>query len=152
MIEQSSTGNPLSNAIDSSLSVSVRVDATGFVGFANTGYKGVPVQDVEYWSSFHMLGEYEGPIVLRLVGSENERVYASQSVNVSSTGREWTQYETSFVAEKSLVGENEWQLLFDSGIALGHPLEFALVQLFPPTLNDRYVDCLRTRLITGRTV
>ncbi|KAL4736549.1 Arabinosidase A [Aspergillus similis] len=128
---------PLSAAITSSLSVSVRADAKGLVGFANTGYSGFTVLNQTYWTSFYMKGEYSGTVLLRLTGRDSGTVYASQNLTVKSTGSKWTQYETSFEASESHVAENEWQLLFDAVTARGHPLHFGLVQLFPPTYKNR---------------
>ncbi|KAL4990014.1 Arabinosidase A [Aspergillus falconensis] len=128
---------PVSTAITSSLSVSVRADAKGLVGFANTGYNGITVLDQTYWTSFYMKGEYSGTVVLRLTGTYSGIVYGSRNLTVRSSGGNWTQYEASFSARESDVAENEWQLLFDSAIAKGHPLHFGLVQLFPPAYKNR---------------
>ncbi|KAL4748188.1 Arabinosidase A [Aspergillus terricola var. indicus] len=128
---------PLSAAITSSLSVSVRADAKGLVGFANTGYNGITVLKQTYWTSFYMKGEYSGTVLLRLTGTDSGTVHGSRNLTVKSTGGKWTQYETSFEASESHVAENEWQLLFDAATARGHPLHFGLVQLFPPTYKNR---------------
>ncbi|KAL4814667.1 Arabinosidase A [Aspergillus spinulosporus] len=128
---------PLSAAITSSLSISVQADAKGLVGFANTGYNGIPVLKQIYWTSFYMKGEYSGPVVLRLTGTDSGTVYGSRNLTVKSTGGKWTQYEARFEASESHVAENEWQLLFDAATARGHPLHFGLVQLFPPTYKNR---------------
>ncbi|KAL4995142.1 glycoside hydrolase superfamily [Aspergillus recurvatus] len=130
-----SPSNPVSAAIKSSLSVSVRADAKGLVGFANTGYNGITVLNQTYWTSFYMKGEYSGTVVVRLTGTDSGIVHGSRNLTVGSSGGKWTQYEASFNASWSDVAENEWQLLFDADIARGHPLHFGLVQLFPPTAN-----------------
>jgi alpha-N-arabinofuranosidase len=134
---------PLSAAIKSSLSVSVRADAKGLVGFANTGYNGITVLKQTYWTSFYMKGEYSGTVLLRLTGTDSGTVYGSRNLSVKSTGGKWTQYETTFEANESYVAENEWQLLFDAATAKGHPLHFGLVQLFPPTYKNRLVHFSR---------
>ncbi|KAL4782896.1 glycoside hydrolase superfamily [Aspergillus varians] len=134
-ITQSPT--PLNDAIRSTLSLSVRGGAEGFVGFANIGYDGVPVQNATYWSSFWMMGDYSGTVMLRLVGTESGIVYASHNLTVNSTRHNFEQYEARFNATASPVGENEWQVLVDSGLARSHILKFGLVQLFPPTFRDR---------------
>ncbi|KAL4901135.1 Arabinosidase A [Aspergillus multicolor] len=132
-----SPNNPVSDAIKSSLSVSVRADAKGLVGFANTGYNGITVLEQSYWTSFYMMGEYAGAVVLRLIGTNNDNVYASRNITVRSTSSRWSKYETKFDARASDVAENEWQLLFDATVARGHPMRFGLVQLFPPTYKNR---------------
>ncbi|KAL4928194.1 alpha-L-arabinofuranosidase A [Aspergillus undulatus] len=129
--------HPLSAAIKSTLSVSVRADAKGFVGFANTGYNGIPVMNATYTTSFYMCGDYTGHVMIRLVGSESGIVYAARNISVRSTSKRFQLHEATFDARASLVAENEWQVLFDAGKARGHPLRFGLVQLFPPTFNDR---------------
>ncbi|KAL4939592.1 hypothetical protein BDV06DRAFT_214159 [Aspergillus oleicola] len=127
----------LSTSITSSLSVSVLANAKGLVGFANTGYNGVPVSYETYTTSFYMSGDYSGQVLIQLVGSESGIVYASRNLSVRSTSQRFQLHEATLEAKASLVAENEWQVLFDSGEARGHPLRFGLVQLFPPTLNDR---------------
>ncbi|KAL4911845.1 glycoside hydrolase superfamily [Aspergillus aurantiobrunneus] len=136
-VELHESSTALSDAINSSLSVSVHADATGYVGFANVGYNGVPVRNQTYSCSFWMMGDYHGTLMLRLVETESGRVHASHNMSAWTSSEEFTLHETSFEASASDVRDNEWQLLFDSGKARGHILKFALVQLFPPTWDDR---------------
>jgi alpha-L-arabinofuranosidase len=133
------TSNPLSSAITSSLKISVPSGATGFLGFANTGYNGVPVFETTYANYFWMKGTYSGIVTLKLVGSESEVVYASQNITVNSNSSAFSYYETSFSSTESPDGNNEWQLLFDASKVAGSSLNFGLVQLFPPTYNNRYI-------------
>ncbi|KAL4809877.1 glycoside hydrolase superfamily [Aspergillus unguis] len=128
---------PVSPAIQSSLAVLARGDAEGLVGFANIGYDGVPVDDALYRTSFYMKGDYEGPVVLRLVGTENGTVYGSRNLTVTSSKQTWEKHQTTIEAKASDVGANEWQVLFDAAIAKGKILKFGLVELFPPTFNNR---------------
>ncbi|KAL2867342.1 alpha-L-arabinofuranosidase A [Aspergillus lucknowensis] len=129
--------NAVSDAITSSLAVSIWPDARGYVGFANTGYNGVPVQEVEYRCEFWMMGDYSGKIMLRLVGSGNGEVYAEHNVTVRGEWGRFKRFETTFRSEASRDGDNEWQLLFDSQRVKGDVMNFGLVQLFPPTYHDR---------------
>ncbi|TQB75004.1 hypothetical protein MPDQ_003800 [Monascus purpureus] len=131
------TSNPLSSAITSSLKVSAPSNATGSVGFANTGYAGVPVLATQYTNSFWMKGKYSGTVTLRLVGTSSGNVYASHDITVASTDSKFTYYNTSFTSQASPDGNNEWQLLFDGSKVAGSSLNFALVQLFPPTFRSR---------------
>lgn len=137
------TSNPLSAAITSTLEVSVPSGATGSVGFANTGYDGVPTLDTTYANYFYMKGEYSGDITLRLVGSESGIVYASHDITVDSNSTAFSYYETSFTSTQSLDANNEWQLLFNASQVAGSSLNFGLVQLFPPTYHSRYVTLER---------
>lgn len=133
------TSNPLSSAITSSLKVTIPADTTGYVGFANTGYLGVPVQAAKYENYFWIKGKYSGKVNLRLVGTSSGIVYASHNITVYSKDSKFTYYETSFTSSASPDGNNEWQLLFDGSEVAGNSLNFGLVQLFPPTYHSRYV-------------
>lgn len=133
------TSNPLSTAITSSLKVSVPSGTTGYVGFANTGYNGVPVLETTYDNYFWIKGTYSGTVTLQLVGSGSGNVYASHNITVDSNSTAFTYYEASFTSTESPDGSNEWQLLFDATEVAGSSLNFGLVQLFPPTYHNRYV-------------
>ncbi|KAB8231258.1 alpha-N-arabinofuranosidase A [Aspergillus alliaceus] len=128
---------PVSKAITSSLTVQVPDGETKYVGFANTGYKGVPVVNATYQSEFWMLGDYSGTIILQLVGSESGVVYASHNLTVENTRVDFTRYETKFNSTASPDGNNEWRLLFDGSKVAGSWLNFGLIQLFPPTYHSR---------------
>lgn len=131
------TSEPLSSAITSSLKVSVPSGATGYVGFANEGYDGVPVLDATYDNYFYMKGDYSGTVNLRLVGNSSGIVYADHNITVASTTSNFTYYETSFTSSVSADANNVWQLRFDASKVAGSSLNFGLVQLFPPTYNSR---------------
>lgn len=129
--------SPVSDAITSSLIVSVPDGATEYVGFANTGYMGVPVMNHTYRSSFWMKGDYSGTVNLQLIGSVSGIVYADHNLTVESTSSKFKQFETSFNSTKSPDGDNEWHLTFDGSKVAGSSLNFGLIQLFPPTYNGR---------------
>lgn len=131
------TSKPVSEAIKSSLKVDVPDKTTGFVGFANTGYNGVPVTNSTYQSSFWMMGDYSGPINLKLFGSQNGSVYANHNLTVDSTTSKFRQFNTTFNSTASPDGENEWQLTFDGSKVAGDSLYFGYIELFPPTFNGR---------------
>ncbi|KAF7596210.1 hypothetical protein BBP40_002742 [Aspergillus hancockii] len=127
----------VSEAITSSLGIQVPLGETGQVGFANTGYKGIPVINATYRSEFWMLGDYSGPITLQLVGSTSGIIYASHSMTVRSTLDRFTRCHAKLKSTASPDGDNEWQLLFDGSKVAGSGLNFGLVQLFPPTYHSR---------------
>ncbi|RAL06952.1 glycoside hydrolase, partial [Aspergillus homomorphus CBS 101889] len=129
--------NPVSSAITSSLKVTVPSGATGFVGFANTGYNGVPVLATTYKNSFYIKGAYSGTVNLRLVGTSSGIVYADHNITVKSSADKFTSHETSFKSTQSTDANNEWQLRFDASKVVGKSLNFGLVQLFPPTYKSR---------------
>ena len=132
------TDHPVSHAITSSLQVSVS-DATGFVGFANTGYGGVPVQEATYQTSFWMRGEYSGIVTVQLVGSESGSVYAAHNITVKSEEGRFKKFESRFESDASPDGNNEWRVLVDADKVEGDgSVNFGLVELFPPTYMNRY--------------
>ncbi|RAL08865.1 alpha-N-arabinofuranosidase A [Aspergillus homomorphus CBS 101889] len=128
---------PVSGAITSSLQVSVENGATGRVGFANTGYKGIPVINSTYWCEFWMLGDYSGEIILQLAGSSNGNIFASHNITVASSQKNFTRYTTQFNSTAAPDGNNEWRLLFNASKVSGGTLNFGLPQLFPPTYKSR---------------
>ncbi|KAJ5708236.1 hypothetical protein N7488_008037 [Penicillium malachiteum] len=131
------TFKPVSDAITSSLRVSVASNATEYVGFANTGYNGVPVSNATYNSSFWMSGTYSGTISLQLIGSHSGIVYADHNLTVESTESNFTQFKTTFNSSASPDGDNEWHLTFDGEKVAGSALNFGYIELFPPTYHGR---------------
>lgn len=131
--------NPVSHAINASLQVSVPPDTTGWVGFANTGYAGVPVVEATYSTSFWIQGDYDGTVTVQLVGVENGRVYGSKNFTVHSEPGKFKQFNTTFQSVASPDGDNDWRALFDAQKVQGSSLNFGLVELFPPTYHGRYV-------------
>ncbi|KAJ9309350.1 hypothetical protein DTO217A2_1288 [Paecilomyces variotii] len=131
------TENPLSTAITRSLKVSVPEGASGEVGFSNAGYWGIPVNEDEYWNSFYIKGDYNGPITLRLVGAASGTVYASNTINVVSNSSEFSYIETNYTANQAPDGNNLWTLTFNASSVAGSELYFDLFQLFHSTFNNR---------------
>lgn len=142
---------PVSHAINASLQVTVPSDATGFVGFANTGYAGVPVTNATYQNSFWIMGEYNGTVTVQLVGSGSGDVFVTHNLSVESTEKEFRRFETSFNSTRAAEdGDNEWRLLFDGALVNGSFLNFGLVELFPPTYKGRYVAPLQAKLASDQ--
>lgn len=131
------SSKPVSKAIHSSIKVSVPKDTTGYVGFANTGYKGVPVMKATYNTSFWMVGDYSGTVKVQLVGSHSDTVYAEHKLTVESTESEFKQFQAVFDSSTAPNGDNEWRLLFDGSKVAGSSLNFGYIQLFPPTYHER---------------
>ncbi|KAL3485735.1 alpha-N-arabinofuranosidase A [Aspergillus germanicus] len=148
--------NPLTEGITSTLSVTIaprpRVGTTSteFVGFANTGYNGIPLSNstsnVEYYTSFRMMGDYTGDILIRLVGSRSGNVYGATNLNIRGDWAHFQFFETRFnVSVRPEMqrgyfednGDIEWQVLFRADEVRGDVLNFGLLQLFPPTYKDR---------------
>ena len=116
--------------------MTVANDATGKVGFSNSGYNGVPVNKDRYGSYFWIKGEYRGNVTISLVGPDGT-VHGSSDVPVDSKANAFNYYETYFNSTQSPVGNNVWQLTFDASTASGSDLWFDLVQLFPVTYHQR---------------
>jgi len=72
------------------MKVSVPSGTTGFVGFSNSGYNGVPVNQDTYANYFWMKGTYSGTVTLQLVGTSSGTVYASQNITVNSNANSFT--------------------------------------------------------------
>ena len=133
--------NPVSEAIKASLRVSVPENATGFVGFANTGYAGIPVQEAMYNTSFWMRGKYDGTVTVQLVGVKNGTVYAEQNLTVRSEDERFRHFHGSFrPSMAALDGDNDWRVLFDAQKVHNGSVNFGLVELFPPTYHARCVS------------
>ena len=134
------TDTPVSNAITSSLQLSMRDDARGYVGFANNGYGGVPVQSVPYRTSFWMQGAYSGPVTVQLVGSQSGRVFAEHNVSVESVEGRFQRFGGQFESEAAPDGKNEWRLLVDADLVQSGSVNVGLIELFPPTYHNRYIS------------
>ena len=130
---------PVSQAINASLLVSVPRNATGSVGFANTGYAGIPVHEATYNTSFWMRGKYEGTVTVQLVGVKNGTIYAEHNLTVRSENERFKQFGGSFRASKAPDGDNDWRVLFDAHKVRNGSVNFGLVELFPPTYHGRCV-------------
>lgn len=131
------TENPVSQAINASLQVSVPLNATGFVGFANTGYKGIPVVEQTYSTSFWVQGKYDGTVRVQLVGVKTGEVYSSQDLTVNSEDTKFQKFSATLQSRASPDGDNDWRVLVDARKAKGKSLNFGLVELFPPTYHGR---------------
>jgi alpha-L-arabinofuranosidase len=132
------SANPLTTAITSSLKVSVPSGTTGQVGFSNSGYLGVPVNDETYANYFWMKGDYSGSVTLQLVGVSSGTVYASNTIRVDSVSTHFTYYQTTYASAQAPDGNNTWTLTFDGASVAGGALYFDLVQLFPVTYHARF--------------
>ena len=130
------TANPLTSAIATTLKVTVPSGATGQVGFSNSGYDGVPVNQDTYSSYFWVKGAYSGSMTVQLVGGDGTS-YASKDVDVTSNGTAFTYIQTTLDSKQAPSGDNVWQVTFDAASATDGSLNFGLVQLFPTTYHGR---------------
>jgi alpha-N-arabinofuranosidase len=123
--------------------VSVPANASGQVGFSNSGYWGIPVNAVTYTNGFYIRGDYNGQVTLRLAGASSGAVYASQTITVNSNSSAFSYFETKYAAKQAPDGNNIWTLTFDASKVAGKALNFDLIQLYPPTFRNRseFVPC-----------
>lgn len=132
------TDTPVSKAITSSLKISVRDDASGYVGFANNGYGGVPVQKASYNTSFWMQGAYSAPVTVQLVGTESGKVFAEHNISVNSVKGRFKHFEGQLESSEAAPdGKNEWRLLVDADAVKSGTVHVGLIELFPPTYHNR---------------
>ena len=146
------TNTPVSHAITSSLRLHIPSNATGFVGFANTGYAGVPVQQGTYNTSFWMQGNYSGTVTVQLVGSGSGTVYAEHNMTVQSQAGRFQQFQSQFDSQAAPDGNNEWRLLVNAGQVQRDSrgaVNFGLVELHSPTYKNRYELEILSDLISG---
>ena len=118
--------------------MSVPGGTVGRVGFSNTGYLGVPVNQDIYANSFWIKGNYVGTVTVSLYGPSG-RAYGSKDIIVKSNSSAFTYYETTFTSTQSYESDNAWRLTFDGAQVAGSALNFGLVQLFPTTYHARLV-------------
>ncbi|KAJ9648348.1 hypothetical protein H2199_001202 [Coniosporium tulheliwenetii] len=130
--------NPLSQAIQRSLRVSVAEGTTGQVGFSNEGYWGIQVNQASYTTAFYIKGQYEGDVTIKLVGNFRGTEYGSRTVSVKSNSSAYSLVETSIDVNQAPDGNNLWTVTFDAARVAGGSLNFDLVQLYPPTFRNRY--------------
>ncbi|QSZ37324.1 hypothetical protein DSL72_009422 [Monilinia vaccinii-corymbosi] len=134
------TSLPLSSALPTSVNVrassngSLCSSNTGKIGISNPGWWGISVQPQKYTGSFWALGSYTGNFTASLVGAKSGEVFASIEIPSNSTSDQWTEF--SFTLEPTTAApdvKNNFTIEFDCG----HPLNFNLISLFPPTYNNR---------------
>lgn len=130
--------NPLSQAIQRSLEISVAEGVSGQVGFSNEGYWGIQVNQATYSTSFYVKGQYEGDVTVKLVGKSGGTEYGSRTLSLKSTTSAYSLVETSIEATQAPDGNNLWTVTFDAAKVAGGALNFDLVQLYPPTFRNRY--------------
>ncbi|KDQ21500.1 glycoside hydrolase family 51 protein [Botryobasidium botryosum FD-172 SS1] len=131
---------PVSSALPNSLQFIVPSTATSSVGFKNTGYWGMKVQQgLTYKASFYAklpsASSLSGSITVSLVGSSGQ-VLASGTISGLTTA--WKQYQLSLTATASGANANNaFQLTVDGAQNRGKTINFSMFSLFPPTFKNR---------------
>ncbi|KAK1532045.1 alpha-N-arabinofuranosidase A [Colletotrichum costaricense] len=131
------TQTPLTDAITSSLKITIPIGADGFTGVANPGYRGIIVNGGYYNTTFWLRGEFQGDVKIRLLSNETDVEHGWAIIPVDSKADSWTRYEAGFWTTAAADGNNLWvfeilaETLTSGSINLGYPT------LFPPTFKGR---------------
>ncbi|UQC79258.1 alpha-N-arabinofuranosidase A [Colletotrichum lupini] len=131
------TQTPLTNAITSSLKITIPTGAGGFTGVANPGYRGIIVNGGYYDTTFWLRGDFQGDVKIRLLSNETDVEHGWAIITVDSKADSWTRYEAGFWTTAAADGNNLWvfeilaEALTSGSINLGYPT------LFPPTFRGR---------------
>ncbi|KAK1675870.1 Arabinosidase A [Colletotrichum godetiae] len=128
---------PLTDAITSSLKITIPTGAGGFTGVANPGYRGIIVNGGYYNTTFWLRGDFQGDVKIRLLSNETDVEHGWAIIPVDSKADLWTRYEAGFWTTAAADGNNLWvfeilaETLTSGSINLGYPT------LFPPTFKGR---------------
>jgi alpha-N-arabinofuranosidase len=138
--------HPLSDDLQVVLQVDVFQNATGQVGFSNTGWWGIGVQPETYNASFYMLPNeprYKKNLThidVSLRSDITGTVFATSSipVNPNVTTHDYTQYAGLIHnTQQAPNGNNSFFLTMDAREVAGQTFFFDLVSLFGETYKGR---------------
>ncbi|KAK1463855.1 alpha-N-arabinofuranosidase A [Colletotrichum melonis] len=102
------TQTPLTNAITSSLKITIPTGAGGFTGVANPGYRGIIVNGGYYNTTFWLRGDFQGDVKIRLLSNETDVEHGWAIIPVDSKADSWTRYEAGFWTTAAADGNNLW--------------------------------------------
>ncbi|KAJ7098379.1 arabinofuranosidase [Mycena epipterygia] len=141
--------SPLSSALPNSLVLSIPADATGELGFANTGYWGINVvADTTYNASLYYrlpaaLPTSSAPPILTLAlqAADGTRLAAYSTPLLANATGEWTQVSAQLIPTQTPPSTaNTFTVTVDGGAnsaPAGLEVHFTLLSLFPPTFKGR---------------
>lgn len=127
----------VSEALPNSLQVQIPKVVTGTIGFENTGYWGIKVQEGwTYKGSFYAKSEdYTGSISVAL---KSNRGTTFSSTNVQGVSSSWKKFTFEFEPTTSASDTNNvFSVTVDGKGAAGKTINFGLFSLFPPTFRGR---------------
>ncbi|KAF8079161.1 glycoside hydrolase [Lyophyllum atratum] len=127
----------VSAALPNSLEVRIPKVVNGPIGFENTGYWGIKIQEGwTYKGSFYAKSDtFSGKVTVSLK-SVRGTVFASKSVGGIS--KSWKKFTFEFNPASSAPNdENVFSVLFDGKAAAGKTIHFGMFSLFPPTFRGR---------------
>ncbi|KAF9067274.1 glycoside hydrolase [Rhodocollybia butyracea] len=146
----------VSSALPNSLQVQIPKVVFGPVGFENTGYWGLKVQEGwTYNGSFYVKSDtYTGSITVSLKSSRGT-VFASQTLTGVSNA--WVKLTFQLTPTVSAANDdNVFSVILDGGAAAGQTLYFGMFSLFPPTFKGREngmrIDLAEAMAATNPTV
>ncbi|KAL2879209.1 hypothetical protein SGCOL_005332 [Colletotrichum sp. CLE4] len=99
---------PLTDAITSSLKITIPTGAGGFTGVANPGYRGIIVNGGYYNTTFWLRGDFQGDVKIRLLSNETDVEHGWAIIPVDSKADSWTRYEAGFWTTAAADGNNLW--------------------------------------------
>ncbi|KAF8899438.1 glycoside hydrolase [Infundibulicybe gibba] len=127
----------VSAALPNSLEVQVPNAVTGPVGFENTGFWGIKVQEGwTYTGSFYAKSDtFSGGITVSLK-SNRGTTFASKTV--TGVSKNWKKFTFTFQPTVSApTDENVFNVVVDGKSAAGKTIHFGFFSLFPPTFMGR---------------
>ncbi|KAK0502281.1 glycoside hydrolase family 51 protein [Armillaria luteobubalina] len=133
---------PVSSALPNALNVTVASDATGPVGFGNTGYFGMKITagntyNASFYYRFPESSDFFGELDVSLQTSEGI-VLASAPVFVSGDQTSWMQVFVSLTSDITPdATDNVFVVTTDGAVVSGLTINFAMFSLFPPTFSNR---------------
>jgi alpha-L-arabinofuranosidase len=145
----------VSSALPNSLEVKIPKVISGPIGFENTGYWGIKVQEGwTYNGSFHVKSStYTGSITVSLKSSRGT-VFATKTLTGVSSS--WTKVTFELSPTVSAANDDNVFSVALDGNAAAQTLYFGLFTLFPPTYKGREngmrIDLAETMAATNPTV
>ncbi|KAG6820155.1 hypothetical protein H0H93_004737 [Arthromyces matolae] len=127
----------VTSSLPNSLEVRVPKVITGPIGFENTGYWGIKVQQGwTYKGSFYAKSDtFHGKISVALK-SKQGALYSTASV--SGVSKDWKKFTFEFSPSVSAVDDdNVFSVNVDGSDAAGKTIYFGMFSLFPPTFKGR---------------
>ncbi|KAF8247046.1 glycoside hydrolase [Wilcoxina mikolae CBS 423.85] len=136
--------NPLSNALQTVLTVDIPTNATGEVGFLNEGWWGMDVKPQPYDASFYI--KPSGPLYNKNISgltvslAITDDVFASERIifdePLSTT--KYTAFNSILTPTRSATNSNNtFAITFNASEAAGNTFFFNLISVFPPTYKGR---------------
>ncbi|KAF8914916.1 glycoside hydrolase [Mucidula mucida] len=127
----------VSSSLPNSLEVKIPKVVTGPIGFVNTGYWGIKIQEGwTYKGSLYAKSDTFTGVITVSLKSVAGATYASATLEGVSS--EWNKFTFEFEPSKSAANDNNvFTVTVDGAEAAGATIYFAMFSLFPPTFRGR---------------